>query len=259
MPDAPGQPIGHGAPVALVTGAAKRVGAATALALARAGCDVAITYRTSAKEAEALRANIESLGRAFRADPLDLDDPAATEAFGQRLAAELPRLDVLVHNASNYFPTPLAETTPDQALTLYRVNALSPLLLTKALAAKLATSDRPGGGSVVCMADIHALGRPRKGFAAYAMAKAALAEMVRSLARELAPAVRVNAVAPGVVEWPGEGYESDQVAQEAYLRRVPLARAGTPADAAEAVRWLALDAHYTTGQIVRVDGGRFLN
>ena len=93
-------------------------------------------------------------------------------------------------------------------------------------------------------------------FVAYAMSKAALAEMVRSLARELAPRVRVNGVAPGVAAWPESGRESDVEAQQAYLKKVPLARAGTPEECAEVVRWLALEATYLTGEIVRFDGGR---
>jgi pteridine reductase len=108
------------------------------------------------------------------------------------------------------------------------------------------------------MCDIHAMGRPRKGFAPYSMSKAALAEMVRSLARELAPEVRVTGVAPGVVAWPEEGFESDPAAQAAYLRRVPLGRSGTPQEAAEAVRWLAMDATYVTGLVLPLDGGRRL-
>jgi pteridine reductase len=108
------------------------------------------------------------------------------------------------------------------------------------------------------MADIHAMGLPRSGFSAYAMSKAALVELIRSLARELAPRVRVNGVAPGVVAWPEEGYEADEEAQRAYLKRVALERAGTPEDAAAAVAWLALDATYVTGQVIRLDGGRSL-
>jgi pteridine reductase len=141
---------------------------------------------------------------------------------------------------------------------MYRVNALGPLLLTKALAGAMRESEMAGGGAVVAMCDIHAMGLPRSGFAGYAMSKAALVEMVRSLARELAPRVRVNGVAPGVVAWPEAGYEADAGAQAAYLKRVPLGRAGTPEDAAGVVCWLALEATYLTGQVVRVDGGRSL-
>lgn len=246
------------APVALITGAARRVGAAIAERLAAAGCDLIITWRSSDAEARALAERVEATGRRVRLARLDLDDLDAVAAFGAEHAAALPRLDVLVHNASNYFPTPLADLTAADALSLYRVNALAPLLLTRALAPRLRRSPRPGGGAVVCLCDIHAMGRPRHDFSAYSMAKAALVEMIHSLALDLAPGARINGVAPGVVLWPEAGYESDEAAQRAYLKRVPLARAGTPEDAAEAVRWLALDAHYTTGQVVRVDGGRFL-
>lgn len=244
-------------PVACVTGGARRVGRAVALELARRGCDLAVTYHRSEAEALSLLAEARALGAAVRLDRLDVDDLGAVEAYGERLS-RASRVDVLVHNASIYGGAALADVTPDAALRMYRVNALAPLVLTKRLAGRLAESDRPGGGSVVAMADVHAMGLPRKGFAAYAMSKSALVEMVRSLARELAPRVRVNAVAPGVVAWPEEGYESDAAAQAAYIARVPLARAGTPEDAAGAVAWLALDATYVTGQVVRLDGGRSL-
>ena len=244
-------------PVACVTGGARRVGRAVALELARRGCDLAVTYNRSEADAASLGDEAKARGASVRLDRLDLDDPGAVEAYGERLARE-SRVDVLVHNASIYNGAALADVTPENAMRMYRVNSLAPLLLTKALAVRLGASDRPGGGSVVAMADIHAMGLPRKGFAAYAMSKSALVEMVRSLARELAPRVRVNAVAPGVVAWPEEGGESDAAAQAAYLARVPLGRAGTPEDAAGAVAWLALDAAYVTGQVIRLDGGRSL-
>lgn len=240
-------------PVAIVTGGAKRVGAAICRELAGAGCEVVLTYRDSEEEAHALARELNG-----RAVPLDLDNLDDVERVGVSLPTELPRVDVLVHNASVYGPTPLASLHAEDALRHYRVNALAPLLLTRALAARLRESALPGGGAVVAMADMHATGRPRKDFAPYSMSKAALIEMVRTLARDLAPRVRVNAIAPGVVAWPDEGYESDRDAQEAYLKRVPLRRAGTPEDAAKAVRWLALDATYITGETIRLDGGRWL-
>ncbi|HBS29901.1 MAG TPA: pteridine reductase, partial [Phycisphaerales bacterium] len=195
---------------------------------------------------------------AARADALDLDDPDAVDAYARAGARDWPRLDILVHNASSYAPSPPDGPTAPDALGHYRVNALSPLLLSTALAPLLRASALPGGGAIVAMCDIHALGRPRPGFVAYEMSKAALGAMVSALARELAPRVRVNAVAPGVVAFPDSGADSDPAMQARYLSRVPLARAGTPEDAAEAVRWLALDARYTTGQIIRVDGGRWV-
>lgn len=242
-------------PLALVTGGAKRVGRAIALKLAHAGCDVIITYGTSADEGERTCTEIESLGVSARRERLDLADAVAVDGFASRLG--LDRLDVLVHNASVYFPTPLGSTTPADAEKLWRINALAPLLLTKGFAPALRNS-MLDTASVVCMCDMHVLGRPRKQFAPYAMSKAALVEMVRSLARELAPRVRVNGIAPGVIQWPDSGYESDEASQRAYLSRVPLARSGTPEEAAELVRWLSLDAGYVTGEIIRLDGGRWL-
>lgn len=245
-------------PVALITGGVRRVGLAIGRTLAASGCDLVITFRSQADEAQAAAAELQRYGATVRTYRLDLDDVATVDKAGEALAGELRRLDVLVHNASVYAPSPLATLTPEMVLSNYRVNAASPLLLTRRLAGLLAASTLPGGGAVVAMCDMHVLGRPRKDFAAYSMSKAALVEMVRVLARELAPIVRVNGVAPGVVAFPETGHESDAAAQEAYLKRVPLQRSGTPEDAAEAVRWLALDARYTTGEIVRVDGGRWL-
>lgn len=245
-------------PIAIVTGCARRVGRATALALARAGCDILGTYNASADDAGSLGREVEALGGAFVAQRLALDDPTGAGELAARWCAVLPRLDVLIHNASAYAPTPIDQITQADAERFHRINAISPLLLCAACAPALRESTMPGGGAIVAMSDIHAIGRPRRSHIAYAMSKAALTEMVRSLAIELAPRVRVNAVAPGVVAFPESGYESDAQMQAKYLRRVPLGRAGTVEEAAEAVRWLALGATYTTGQILRVDGGRWL-
>jgi pteridine reductase len=256
-------------PLALITGGVKRVGLATAVSLARAGCDLLITYRSSQDEAKAAAEHVRGALATGTAPSMnetvsiefgrvDLDDLSATERFAGELGARLAGLDVLVHNASIYGSTPLGELTADEAMRYYRVNALAPLLLSKHLAPRLAESVLPGGGAIVAMLDIHAMGIPRAGHSAYAMSKAALHEMVRTLAKELAPRVRVNGVAPGVVAWPESGDETSAEMQARYLSRVPLARAGTPEEAAEAVRWLALDATYVTGHVIRIDGGRSL-
>ncbi|MDX2114736.1 MAG: SDR family oxidoreductase [Planctomycetota bacterium] len=244
---------------ALVTGGAVRVGRATCLALARSGCDVWLTYRSSEAAAKELARELRREGGRGEALPLGLEDLEAVERLGARLGELMGGVDVLVHNASVYGPTPLAGVEAEDCLRHFRVNALAPLLLSKHAAPLLAESERPGGGAIVAMCDIHASERPRKEFSAYAMSKAALEQMVLGLARELAPLVRVNGVAPGVVAFPEKGYESDAAMQERYLKRVPLGRTGTPEEAAEAVRWLALDATYTTGTILRVDGGRWLS
>ncbi len=258
-------------PVALVTGGTRRIGAAIASALAATGCDVVITHRLPPPPPPP-----GGPGSHTASIRLELSDTAEVERVAAELARQLPRLDVLVHNAAAYGPTPLATLTADAALAYYRTNALAPLLLSRALAPLLSASTltspasphtppHPIGGAIVSLCDIHALGDtgaalPRAGFSAYAMSKAALVEMTLTLARELAAApprgVRVNAVAPGVVAFPDSGPESDPAFQARYLARVPLGRAGTPHEAAAAVRFLALEAGYCTGQIIRIDGGR---
>jgi pteridine reductase len=249
---------GTGKPVAVITGAAKRVGLAIATVFAKAGFDLVVTYRSSREHAHESAAELRKLGANVRLEQLDLDRLGDVIERGLRLAKELRRVDVLVHNASVYTPTPLKDLVPEDVLTHLRINAAAPLLLSKHLAVRLAESPLPAGGAIVAMCDMHAMGRPRKDLSAYLMSKAALIEMVRSLARELAPKVRVNGVAPGVVAFPERGAEADAEMQKQYLSRVPMQRSGTPEDAAEVVRWLALDAKYTTGEIVRVDGGRWL-
>lgn len=237
-------------PIALVTGGTRRVGLASADRLAAEGCQVVVTSRRGA-----------SAECPHRVVQLPLAPASELEHALAPLAASLPRLDVLVLNASAYEPTPTASVEADELHEMFAVNAVAPLLIARSLAPMLARSPMPGGGSIVAMADIHAMGpagRPRAGYVGYSMSKAAMVEMVLVLARELAPRVRVNAVAPGVVAFPESGPEADEAARAAYLRRVPLARSGTPQDAAEAVAFLALHAPYITGQILRVDGGRSL-
>lgn len=243
-------------PVAIVTGASRRVGLAIALELARRGCDLALALRSPPSAAEGV-AFIRRTGARCDALELELSSPELARSGARRLA-QLPRADVLVHNASVYELSPLAALDPDALRRQLSINALAPLVLSAELAPLLSRSPLPGRGAIVAMLDIHAESLPRPGFAAYEMSKSALGAMVRSLARELAPGVRVNAVSPGVVAWPEAGPESDPACQARYLDRVPLARAGTPEDAARAVAFLALDAHYTTGQVLRVDGGRSL-
>lgn len=251
-----GMPFDGTRPIAIVTGGARRVGRAIVERLCEEGCDVLLTYNTSDREAHELAGALREKGRHVRAEKLELSaDPGpAAERWGR----SLPRIDVLVHSASTYRPSPLDGTLAGATLDALRVNALAPLAITQRLIPRLRASALPGGGSIVAMLDIHAIGRPRRGFLAYDISKAALHEVVRGLALELAPEIRVNGVAPGVVAWPELGHESHGDAQTKYLRRVPLARAGTPEDAAEGVAWLALRATYTTGEVIRVDGGRWI-
>ena len=247
-------------PLAVVTGAARRVGAATAEELARHGFDLLLVGRTGGRPlqatVDAARAAAAAQGRSIdvRTDAVDLADPASVVAFGERLS-RLPGIDALVHNASSYDTTPLGAITDADFCRHMRVNAAAPLLLTQAAAGPLRRSRLAAGGAVVCFGDIHAMGRPRRSYAAYGASKAALGYVVESLARELAPHVRVNAIAPGVVAWPDS---TSMQEREAYESRIPLARSGTPQEAAAMVRWLVLEATYMTGEILRLDGGRWL-
>lgn len=250
--------LGEERPVAIVTGGARRVGAEICRTLARSGCDVLVTYNHSVDEAQALREELQALGVAAGCVQLRLESESGIEAFVDFVKQFLPRLDALVHNASRYVPTPLASLTAEELLLHMQINAMAPALLSASLAPMLAQSSMPAGGAIVALCDIHAMGRPRKDFLGYSMSKAALAEMVQTLAKNLAPQVRVNGVAPGVVAFPEAGYESDPEMQERYLSRVPLGRSGTPGDAAEVARWLIFDAGYITGEIIRLDGGRWL-
>jgi pteridine reductase len=239
-------------PVAIVTGSARRIGAAIARRLHAAGYDLALHYRDSANDAEALAAELES-ARAGSALPLQ-SDLARFDRVPELVAkavGRFGRLDALVNNASAFDPTPFGATTPAQWDALFAINARAPFFLAQAAAPHLANA----GGAIVNIADIYAE-RPLRGHAVYAMAKAASLHMTRVLALELGPKVRVNAVSPGAILWPEGGKDPD--AQAALLARVPLGRTGTPREIAEAVRWLLQDADYCTGQVLHVDGGRML-
>jgi len=243
----------HDRPVALITGAARRVGAVIARTLHAAGYDLAVHYRHSADEARALADELQA-SRAGSVLPVeaDLADLAALAASVESVVAHYGRLDALVNNASAFFPTPVGSATPAQWNTLFASNAQAPFFLSQAALPAL----REARGSIVNLVDIYAE-RPLADHPLYCMAKAALAAMTRSLALDLAPAVRVNGVAPGAVMWPSDGKPYDD--RQAMLARTPLQRAGTPQDVAGAVLWLLRDAPFVTGQIIRVDGGRTLS
>lgn len=241
------------APVALITGAAKRVGARIARHLHAAGFDLALHHRQSAAEMAALTAELEARRpRSTLVLQAELADDAAPARLVGEVLARFGRLDVLVNNASAFQPTPVGGTTPADWDRLFAANARAPFFLAQAAAPAL----RAAGGCIVNLADIHGE-RPLKNHTVYSMAKAALIMLTQSLARELGPEVRVNAVAPGAVLWPEQGKAEHEKA--ATLASTALQRAGEPDDVAEAVRWLVQDARYTTGQVIRVDGGRSLN
>ena len=237
-------------PVVLVTGAARRVGAAIARRLHAAGFDVALHRRASAAEMAALAAELEAARpRSTAMLAGELGDDAVPARLVAETLARFGRLDALVNNASAFFPTPLGSTTPAQFDELFAANARAPFFLAQAAAPAL----RAARGAIVNLADIHGE-RPLRDHAPYCMAKAALIMLTRALALELAPDVRVNAVAPGAILWPEQ--EKPDAAKDAVLARVPLRRTGEPDDVAEAVRWLLQDARYTTGEVLHVDGGR---
>ncbi|HVI56954.1 MAG TPA: pteridine reductase [Luteibacter sp.] len=240
-------------PVVLVTGGARRVGAAIVRHLHAAGSSVAIHYRSSADEAESLAREL-NVARANSAATFagSLEDDATPGALVDAVLAHFGRLDGLVNNASAFYPTPIGETTSAHWNDLFAANARAPFFLAQAAAPAL----REAQGAIVNIVDIYAE-RPLAGHVVYSMAKAALVMLTQALAKDLAPDVRVNAVAPGAILWPASGKPEE--AAEALIAKTPLARKGEPADVAEAVRWLMLDAHYTTGQVIRVDGGRALN
>jgi pteridine reductase len=232
---------------ALVTGAAKRVGREIALELARAGFDVAITYLSSEDDARAVVREIESLGRRGLAIRADLSDPeAGVKAIHDGYVAK--RLDVLVNNASLWLPGKLAETTLDMIRKVNALHVEAPLLLCRRFEQML----RASKGHIVNMCDLLAE-RPWPEYLAYCASKAALVNLTLGLARTLAPEVTVNGIAPGVAEWP-DNYPEEEKAK--YLKRVPLARPGTPQDVARLVRFLVTEGTYITGQIIRLDGGR---
>jgi pteridine reductase len=238
-----------GRKVALVTGGAKRVGRAIVQRLADLGFDVAFTYLTSASEADRFVQDLRSAGKIATAIHADLTEPAhAVETIQGALSQFADRLDVLVNSASLYLPASLEQTDLPLMRKLMAIHYESPLLLAKTFTGRL----KENRGHVINMADILAE-RPWPKYAAYCASKAALANLTLSLARELAPHVTVNAIAPGVVEWPANYPESEK---EKYLARVPLARAGTPEDVASLVGFLCTGGSYITGQILRLDGGR---
>ena len=236
--------------VALVTGAARRIGAAVVRSLHRRGLDVVVHYRTSRNDAQALaRAFGRERPGTVTTFECDLRDPGAPERLVGHATARFGGLDVLVNNASSFYPTPIGTATEAEFDDLVGTNLKAPFFVSKAAAPFLAARR----GSIVNLADIH--GRnPVAGYPAYCAAKAGLIMLTRALALELGPEVRVNAVAPGIAMWP-EG-DGDAQARGRAEQLVPLRRPGSAEEVAEAVAWLALDAPYTTGEVIAVDGGR---
>jgi len=236
--------------VALVSGAARRIGAAIARRLHGEGARVAIHYRGSATDAEALVGRLNEL-RPDSAAAFQLDLQYSDEMPG--LVADVAdwggRLDILVNNAATFYPTPAGEITEDQWDDLIGANLKAPLFLSQAAISEL----RRTNGTIINMVDIHSR-RPLRNHAVYGAAKAGLAMLTRALAKDLAPDIRVNGVSPGAILWPED--DMNDAVKKTILEQIPLQRSGDPDDIAGCVLFLARDARYVTGQIIAVDGGR---
>ena len=237
--------------VVLITGGAKRVGAATCRRLHAAGANLMLHYRESAGEARLLQAELNNQRKdsvaLIQADLLDL---GKVQSIVDQTLQTFSKLDALVNNASSFFQTPVGEITAAQWEDLIGTNLRAPMFLAQAAAPALKKSQ----GAIVNITDIHAE-RPLKNYVVYSVAKAGLVGLTRSLARELAPEVRVNAVAPGPILWPDDA-AFDELSRQRIISHTPLKREGTPEDIAKAVHYLLAEATYVTGETINVDGGR---
>ena len=234
----------------LITGGARRVGAAIARMLHGAGANLVVHYRKSATDAEALAAEMNATraksATTFQADLLDLAMLPALVEFAVR---SFGGLDVLVNNASTFYATRVGEITPAAWDDLLGSNLKAPLFLSQAAAPALKKSS----GLIINIVDIHAL-RPLRDYTVYCTAKAGLHMLTRSLAKELGPQIRVNGISPGPVLWPEHG--GDEAARTKIIQRTILQKMGTPEDIARTALFFAASAPFITGQILAVDGGR---
>ena len=241
--------------VVLITGGAKRVGAAITRRLHARGARIMVHYRSSATDARALQAELNAL----KADSValiqaDLLNLSALPSLIRETVKQFGRLDVLVNNASSFFPTVIGEIEEKTWDDLIGTNLKAPMFLSQAAAPEL----RAHQGCIVNIVDIHA-DRPMKNYVVYSIAKGGLVALTKSLARELSPEVRVNGVAPGAIVWPEEEAWSDEVSRQRIINQTLLKRVGEPNDIAKAVEFLIADSPYITGQILAVDGGRTVN
>lgn len=241
--------------VVLITGGAKRVGASITRELHRQGANVMLHYHTSETEALALQAELNHIRpnsaaitqcNLLETDCLPALVAATLQAFG--------RLDALVNNASSYYPTELGTIQVEQWEDLMGSNLKAPLFLSQAAAEALQASS----GCIVNITDMH-IERPKKHYIVYSAAKAGLVSLTKSLAQDLAPKVRVNAVAPGPVLWPDSNQEFDEQYRQQVINQTLLKRTGEPDDIAKAVKFLVYDAPFVTGHVLAVDGGRHLS
>jgi pteridine reductase len=234
----------------LITGAGRRIGACVARRLHAEGANIVVHYRGSGEPAEALAKEFNDT-RAHSAITV-VGDLLATQRLPDmvsQIIGQTHRLDALINNASSFYPTPIGSVTEDQWDDLIGTNLKAPLFLSQALVPHL----QEAKGTIVNIIDIHAT-RPLRDHVVYGSAKAGLAMLTRSLARDLAPDIRVNGVAPGAILWPEDGMP-DRIKTN-VLNQVPLKRAGEPGDIADCILYLVRDATYVTGQVIAVDGGR---
>jgi len=241
--------------VILITGGAKRIGAAICRELHAQGAQLMIHYNTSVTEARALQAELNLL-RANSAAIIqgDLLNIAVLPNLVSETVKHFGKLDVLINNASSYYSTEIGHINEDNWQDLIGSNLKAPMFLTQAAAPEL----RKSHGCIVNITDMH-VERPKKGYIVYSVAKAGLVTLTKSLAHELSPEVRVNAVAPGPVQWPDDNPQFDEVYRQRVINQTLLKRVGEPEDVAKAVKFLIYDAPFITGHVLAVDGGRSLN
>jgi pteridine reductase len=238
--------------LALVTGAGQRVGRAIAEGLAGLGADVAVHFNSSREGADEVVSAIKVDGNRAQAFAADLTDAGAIEPLVAAVEQALGPISVLVNSAAVFERADFVDTKVERLDRLWSLNTRAPYLLTQAVARRMLTR---GGGDVVNVLDVGGVFETWKHFSAYTMTKAALAALTKALALELAPAIRVNAVAPGTVLPPGSVSEEQRHALEA---KIPQGRFGTPADVVDVVKFLLTGPRFMTGQVVAVDGGRSL-
>ena len=241
--------------VVLITGGAKRVGAAVCRELHAHGAQLMVHYNQSHAEARALQAELNlQRPNSVAIIQADLLNTAVAPSLINETIQHFGRLDVLINNASSYYATEIGQINEENWLDLMGSNLKAPAFLAQAAAAEL----RKQIGTIVNITDMH-IERPKKGYIIYSVAKAGLVTLTKSLALELSPEVRVNAVAPGPVQWPENNPQFDEVYRQRVISQTLLKRIGNPTDIAKAVKFLIYDAPYITGHVLAVDGGRSLN
>ncbi len=240
-------------PVALVTGAAQRIGAGICTTLHAAGFNIIIHYRSSSDPAEALANQLnQQRNHSAHCIKADLTQSADVQALAQAAEKHWGHIDALINNASTFYPTPLNQSTEEDWNALFNSNVKGPFFLSQALTPTLSQRN----GCIVNLVDIHSE-KPMTEHTIYSMAKASVAMMTKTLAKEMAPAVRVNGVSPGAILWPEQALAPDN--QSSILNKIPMQKIGDVSDIAKTVAFLVKDAPYITGQIIAVDGGRSLN